>query len=547
MAFAFLSIRLAAFLAVPLAYWLANLLNYSQAGKTTTLGFFAVLAVGCWRLAAPAARSKRAMAIDTLVALPFFFILAIEAFLRDYFGTGPDDSLVTEAVFNSTSAESSEFVEQNARALTEHTLLLVAALAFFGTAVWLSARWLSGRQVAAVPAGPRRRRYVVLAGVFATIFLLGHFNPSLRRSDPFLYVPLRYAKWHHALEVTRELQAKLAATRDDPSLQSIRCDGCGARTVVFVLGESTTRLNWSLYGYSRETTPELEAVSSDMIKFDDVVSGYPGTEGSLKFIFTPATIGQPDLWMTQPDILTIAERAGYKTFWLSNQGTRTGIISIIASHADVVEFTNRGGSRGEGSYDEILLPSFQKALDDPAPRKLIVLHMLGAHPVYHFRYPPAFAHFDAIYDGVSRQLLSEGRAFWAVMLRNQYDNAMLYEDYLLRKTLDMVRSHASRQPIAWLYTPDHGEDVAHYTNFVGHNHRVRSMYEVPMLAWTSADFGLPAVDRKTLAKRPYQLDVLDHSLLGLMKVIGRYYDPSHDIFAKAFHPSSRTLSGVPYP
>jgi heptose-I-phosphate ethanolaminephosphotransferase len=546
LASAFLLIRLGAFLAVPLAYWLADLLNYSQAGKTTTLGLFAVLAVACWRLANRVPPSRAAVAVDAAVALPFFIILAIEAFLRDYFGTGPDDALVTEAVFNSNSAETSEFVEQNARALIQHAALLTGAVAFYAAAVWLSARWL-GRRARGQAAGPRRRGYAVAAAVFTGLFLLAHLNPSLRRADPFLYVPLRYAKWHERLEVTRELQRKLAATQDDPGLQSMRCDGCGPRTVVFVLGESTTRLNWSLYGYPRETTPELEAVSSDVIKFDDVVTGYPGTEGSVRYIFTPATISQPDLWMTQPDLITIAGRAGYKTFWLSNQGTRSGIISIIASHADVVEFTNRGSSRGEGSYDEVLLPVLQKALDDPAPRKLIVLHMLGAHPVYHFRYPPRFARFDSIYDSVSRQLLTEGRAFWAVILRNEYDNAMLYEDHLLRKTLEMVRGDASSQPTAWLYTPDHGEDVAHYTNFVGHNQHAKSMFEVPMLAWTSNDFDLQAVDRGALAKRPYQLDVLDHSLLGLMKVVGRYYDPRHDIFARAFHPSNRTMGSVPYP
>jgi heptose-I-phosphate ethanolaminephosphotransferase len=386
----------------------------------------------------------------------------------------------------------------------------------------------------------------VLAAIFGGVFLIAHFNPSLRRSDPLLYVPLRYAKWHADLERTRELQERLAATQDDPHLGSIHCPACGARTVVFVLGESTTRLDWSLYGYSRPTTPELENISSELVRFDDVISGYPGTEGSLKYIFTPATIAEPDLWMTEPDVLSIARRAGYKTFWLSNQGTRSGIISIFASHADVVEFTNRGSSRGEGYYDEVLLPEFQKALDDPAPRKFIVLHMLGAHPVYHFRYPRQFARFDSAYDGVTQQLMQDGRAFWAIILRNEYDNAMLYTDHLLRQTIEMSRRDAADQPIAWLYTPDHGEDVAHYSNFVGHNHRVPSMYEVPMLMWASGDFDIPVRDSETLAGRPYQLDVLDHSLLGLMKIVGFYHRPRHDIFSRSFHPEPRTMSGVPY-
>ena len=34
------------------------------------------------------------------------------------------------------------------------------------------------------------------------------------------------------------------------------------RTIVLVIGESTTRDDWSLYGYSRDTTPKLKALES---------------------------------------------------------------------------------------------------------------------------------------------------------------------------------------------------------------------------------------------------------------------------------------------
>jgi heptose-I-phosphate ethanolaminephosphotransferase len=540
----FIAFRAAAFFAVPLVYWLADVLNYDQAGKTAVLGSFAILALSSWRVANPESAARRVW-VDTAVALPFFIILAIEGFLRSYFGTSADDSMVTEAVFNTNSGETSEFIAQNIRAIFEHLGLLAISLGFFAVAMRFSARRLaSARAFEADPA--RRRRFVIGATVCGAIFLIGHFNPSLRRSDPFLYAPLRYAKWHHDLELTRDLQRTLLSAQDDPDLNSVQCPKCGSRTVVFVLGESTARADWSLYGYSRETTPELEQVSSDILKFDDVISGYPGTEGSLKLIFTPATIEQPDLWMTRPDVLTIARRAGYKTFWLSNQGTRWGIISIFASHADVVRFLNRGSSRSEGSYDEVLLPEFQKALDDPAPRKFIVLHMLAAHPAYNFRYPEEFDHFGSADDRITRQLLGEGRAFWAVILRNKYDNAMTYLDHLLRTTLDMTRNDAADQPAAWLFAPDHGEDVAHISNFVGHNHRAREMWEVPMLAWISQNFGLQAIGRKTLQSRPYQLDVLDQSLFGLMGITSHFYDPREDIFSPHFRPRRRLMNGLPY-
>lgn len=318
--------------------------------------------------------------------------------------------------------------------------------------------------------------------------------------------------------------------------------------MVFVLGESTTRLNWSLYGYPRETTPRLQAVADELIVFRDVITGFPGTDGSVKQIFTPATLREPNLWAKQPDLLTMAGRAGYKTFWLSNHSTdRHGAVSIFASHADVIALTNQGGSRGEGSYDEVLLPEFQRALADPAPRKFIVLHMLGAHPAYHFRYPESFAVFDDTDDEVVQQLRGQGRAPWAVMMRNEYDNAMVYMDHLLRETLDMARAHAARAPTAWLFAPDHGEDVAHYTNFVGHNSRVRSMYEIPLVFWSSDGFGSGSIERDILCARPYQLDELDNALLGLLAVRGDYYDATGDLFSPEFRPAARVVNGLPYP
>lgn len=540
---AFLILRVAAFLIVPLLYWWADFLNYSQAGKSALLGLFPVLAISTWRATRPSLATARGIAWDTAVAFPFFFILGLQAFLRDYFGAQADDLLVIEAIFNTNSAEAGEFFLLNMRAIAKHAALLGAAMSLYGLLTWRSAKRLAaGLEVEGGLSPARHRRLRIAAAVCTALFLVLHLNPTMRRADPLLYFPLRYAKWHKGLEQTRALQAELAATLDDPRLQSMQYQGSGPRAVVFVLGESTTRRNWSLYGYPRQTTPELEAISAELVKFDDVVTGYPGTDGSLKQIFTPASIAEPELWKSQPDIVTLAKRAGYKTFWLTNHSANSGMTSIIASHADVVEHTTRGSSRGEGYYDEVLLPELQKALDDPHPLKFIVVHMLGGHPAYHFRYPKEFSRFDAD-DQVARELAAAGRASWAVLLRNQYDNAMLYADSLLRQSLEMTRQAATRHPVAWLYAPDHGEDVAHYNNFAGHNPRVRPMYEVPMLAWASETFGLS----EAATKRPYQLDVLDHTLLGLMGITGHYYEPRHDVFSEDFRPKPRFLSDVPYP
>ena len=202
--------------------------------------------------------------------------------------------------------------------------------------------------------------------------------------------------------------------------------------------------------------------------------------------------------------------------------------------------------RGEKvPYDEIVLPLLETALRDPEPRKFIILHLLNGHPAYYFRYPKSFAKFNDIDDEVTKNLKAAGRAFWAISMRNCYDNAILYSDHVLKQSLDICR--ASGQRLAWIFVPDHGQDAAHNTNFSGHNARARTQYEILMIYWRSQSFPAPTVDRAALRARPYQTDVLDHTLLGLLNISGDYYDPRGDIFSESFKPASRSLRGKPYP
>src|SRR5262249_11558439 len=209
----------------------------------------------------------------------------------------------------------------------------------------------------------------------------------------------------------------------DPQLDSLHCDDPTPRTIVFVIGESVTRLNLSRAGYHRETTPELDALGDELTWFSDVISCDPSTIPALKKILTPADLSHPDLWLSKPDLLLMARRAGYKTFWISNHSTdANGVVSVFASHADKTVLVNRGSSRGDGSYDEVVLPALEDSLRDPNPRKLVILHLLNAHPAYYFRYPKSFARFNDAEDAVTRELKAKGRAFWAIKMRNYYDN-----------------------------------------------------------------------------------------------------------------------------
>ena len=534
--------RALCFIAIPCLYALFGWLNYVQLGKSALLGAFALLALSSWT-SRNRDESRHGRLANVLVALLFLLIIAYQGFLRDIFGVAQDDALVMEAIFGTNGGEAYEFILQNSHAFVKHIAILLVFFVLFAFFVF---RPSPPPPTTGFFSSKSRRR--TLAITLIVIFALIHVNPTMRKENPLLYFSLRYMKWKKGVDATKIVQERLASRlNEDQALAGMSYAGSGNRTVVFVLGESSTRLNWSLYGYPRSTTPELQAMEHQLLKFTDVVTTSGSTILDMQKILTPATRTEPELFQEKPNVLTIARKAGYKTFWITNHSTdMTGLASIFADSADKTINANRGGSRSEGSYDEVVLPHLQEALDDPAPQKFIILHLLNAHPAYSFRYPKKFAHFDNVDDVVHQELKRAGRALWAREVRDHYDNAILYSDHVLRQSIALCEKYPE-QAIAWLYAPDHGEDVAHYGNFAGHNNRVLAMYEIPMLFWRSPSFAPSLVEEQSAAPRPYQTDQLDHTLLGLMQVEGAYYDARRDILSPAFAPLPRFVAGEPYP
>jgi heptose-I-phosphate ethanolaminephosphotransferase len=113
-----------------------------------------------------------------------------------------------------------------------------------------------------------------------------------------------------------------------------------------------------------------------------------------------------------------------------------------------------------------------------------------------------------------------------------YDCAIRYEDHILAQ---LLRQLMAKEPAsaAWIYLSDHGQDVAHNTDYSGHNIRVRQQWEIPFVLWRSGDV-VDAGAAARLAARPYRADVLDHTLLGLLGIKGDLYDPELDLLSEKF-------------
>ncbi len=532
------------FLLLPLFYYLTGGMNYSQAGQMSILAFFTLITLFTWREVLETKRWLSVLLI--LVVLLLCIYSGLQVVLRSIFGVEQDDVVVIQALFNTNPGESKEFLAQYAR------YMVWPALTFF---VFFAAYWklfitsdgvyLKDRDLSAY------KHYSKWAVLFTVLLIASHLNKTQRLFNPFFYFPYYHAKWQGEMDQSKLIQQQLAGTNLDKDLATMALKpGLVKNTVVLVIGESDGRNNWSLYGYERKTTPGLDRLKDKLLVLADVLAADGATVGSITKMLSQATLAKPNLWKTKANIITMAKRLGYKTYWLSNNGAAIrGAISVLAAQSDRPVFTNKGRSRGESSMDEVLFAPYQQALADRADKKLIIVNILGAHPAYNFRYPKAYNKFEYEFgDTVAKALFAQGRAPWAVAFRNMYDSAILYQDYVLSQLLERLRSRNDPNS-SWLYIADHGQDVSHHNNYSGHNPKVKEMWEVPMLFWQpELAKGLTAETRKW-QQRPYQADHLLHTLLGQLGISGTLYDEKHDILSERFDRRAappRLIGKVPY-
>ena len=284
------------------------------------------------------------------------------------------------------------------------------------------------------------------------------------------------------------LQGILDKNRELPPLANLKdSSGDAPRTLVLVIGESTQRGRMSLYGYSRDTTPELKALRDsdpNLTVFNNVVTSRPYTIEILQQALTFANEQHPDLYLTKPSLMNMMKQAGYKTFWITNQQTMTGrntMLTVFSKQTDVQHYMNQQRTQSAREYDTNVLAPFKAVLADPAPKKFIIVHLLGTHLKYKFRYPENWGKFDGQKDGVPPGLSEEQREAY-----NDYDNANLFNDHVVAT---LFRDFKATDPNGFmLYFSDHGEEVYDTPphNIQGRNEAqpTRHMYTIPFIVWT---------------------------------------------------------------
>ncbi len=314
-------------------------------------------------------------------------------------------------------------------------------------------------------------------------------------------------------------------------------------TIVFVIGESSRYDRWSLNGYARDTNPLL-AKEANLISAPDVVASASATLLSL-----PVMLSRKQAMQTyrtgfpEKSFISAFRESGFRTYWISNQipfGEFDTPVSVFAREADVIQFMNPGGYSDISSLDGILLQPLRNALEDPAPKKLIVLHSLGNHWNYSLRYPEAFDRWRPSLAGVPDPDHTD--AGLKGRIDNSYDNSVLYTDWFLARVIAALKS--PRNASAMIYISDHGENLHDGAcDFVLHGHNTLYDYHVPMLAWYSdayaAKFPGKVTQLRSHATAPLSTENIFHSILDMADIRYAGERLAWSILSSDFRPHKR--------
>ncbi|QDQ29420.1 phosphoethanolamine--lipid A transferase [Chitinimonas arctica] len=301
--------------------------------------------------------------------------------------------------------------------------------------------------------------------------------------------------------------------------------------LVVVVGETARAANWGLSGYARQTTPELAALG--VLNFSRVESCGTNTEVSVPCLFSP--FGRrnydEDKIRQHESLLNVLDHAGLKVLWRDNQSGCKGVCTGLetewldsAKHPKLCD--------GERCLDEILIDGLDERIRKEKGSLVVVLHQLGNHgPSYYRRYPADMRRFTPTCDTSDLGKCSREA------IVNSYDNALLYTDHFLAKTIKQLQAQTSHNA-AMLYVSDHGESLGEKGIFLhGLPYAIAPSEQthVPMVMWASNGFaanrGMDVDCLKRKADEPLSHDYVFSSILGMLQVETKLYEREFDFTA----------------
>ena len=420
------------------------------------------------------------------------------------------------ALYLTNPDESVDFLE----AMLGIPALLLISFAFL-LFLWLCYRgnMRQARHLAALPLTAGKRAALALLAVVLAVYI------------PFTVFPETsiVLSWKEVSAYVAETQ-EYSAHHDEHFADLRLDDAAGALpekapgTVIVVIGESASRTFMKAYtpSFPYDDTPWLAArmEDPDFVVFRHAYSCWSQTVPVLQRALTEQSQYNDKEFYNSTSLIDVAKKAGYNTYWFSNQG-RYGqydsAITLVAKTADRAEWVDDSYLFTE-KYDENLLEYLTQI--DGTKNNFIVLHIMGSHIYYNNRYPSSFNRWVNAAGGAGTNAES-------------YANSILYTDDNLRRIFEYARDHLNLQ--AMVYFSDHGEDLE-----ISHNPDVFNfhMVRIPMFVYLSPAYRAAepqvAAALKSHEQQYFTNDMIYDTVSGILRAPSNHYDATQDFASPAY-------------
>ncbi len=234
------------------------------------------------------------------------------------------------------------------------------------------------------------------------------------------------------------------------------------KNIILILGESAYRGRHSIYGYEKNTTPNMSKIFSqkNSCVIEKAHSPASITRDSIPMLLSFSKPNNELPLLEEKNIIEMANTQKYHTSWISKtreSGPHSSKYSIIAKLSNTFI---------ENLEDDLELPeklietNFQKNENN-----FIVLHLAGSHKPYNLGY-----------DQLDLQDLPNV---------DNYDLTIHHTDRVIEKIYNTLKVNLDN--FILIYTPDHGEIVDLGHGLLRKSESFSNQFEVPLMIYSTYD------------------------------------------------------------
>lgn len=273
--------------------------------------------------------------------------------------------------------------------------------------------------------------------------------------------------------------------------------------VVVILLDTVRADRFSCYGYEKPTTPEIDKLAAEGLRFERCYSNSSWTLPSHASLFTGhypvshrATQETLVLDKRLPTLAEIFTHAGYRTFASSTSGVvavDTGLARGFETFVEAFRSSVRDEYEDQGRHpNNVAVDRFLSAADASSPF-FIFLNYIEAHLPYQPPDPFQSRFLDA---GTSEEAVARARQLMFYdpftadnplteemfsALSQLYDGELAYLDSQIADLIEIFERHGRRKNTLFVITSDHGENIGDH-GYISHFFTVyNSVLHVPLI------------------------------------------------------------------